>query len=259
MGCAGPFHWLAIATLLSVVGWLPAVASASTSTPTTSIADLNKALEQGELSCGQIVEFALADIERLASLNAFITVDRTGARAAARRLDESHRQGVVARPLHCIPVAVKDNIHVAGLPNSGGNASVSRLRPRGGRSRGGSTEGRRSCRAGQDQHARTGIRNHGSQCRLRCGRKRTRPSRDLRRQQQRYSSGGSGWNGSGRAGYGHRGKQPDPGGTQWDCRIQTDPGPVSGHRAPAHFPYPGHDRTHGPYGGGCCAAGPDHG
>ena len=75
---------------------------------------------RGDLSSERLVELALAAIQRRASLNAYICVDGEGALQQARRLDGLRSRGTVLGPLHGIPIAVKDNIHVAGLPNTAG-------------------------------------------------------------------------------------------------------------------------------------------
>ena len=93
--------------------------AATTNTPAT-IADLQRSMVRGDLSSERLVELALAAIQRLASLNAFISVNREGAAQQAKRLDDMRRRGTVLGPLHGIPIAVKDNIHVAGLPNTAG-------------------------------------------------------------------------------------------------------------------------------------------
>lgn len=64
--------------------------------------------------------FAAID-EHNARTNAFILVDREGARAAAKTADEELACGVDRGPLHGMPISVKDLIDVAGQPTTAGS------------------------------------------------------------------------------------------------------------------------------------------
>ncbi|MGB8436452.1 MAG: amidase, partial [Burkholderiales bacterium] len=73
-------------------------------------------------SCAQdLVASRLRDIEAMnPRLNAFVCIDAAGAQAAARSSDERWHRGASWGPLDGIPLAVKDNIDVAGLPAAAG-------------------------------------------------------------------------------------------------------------------------------------------
>ncbi len=89
-----------------------------------SIDALVLAMSEGRVTSQALVEHALAKAATYQSLNVFITLDAEGAMAAARNCDELMANNVSLGPLHGIPVVVKDNIHVAGLPNTAGTAGL---------------------------------------------------------------------------------------------------------------------------------------
>ena len=85
------------------------------------IAALAGALERGEITAEDATRAFLARIEaRDSALRAFIRVMRDEALAAARASDERRRAGAGKGTLDGIPLAIKDNIDVAGVPTSGG-------------------------------------------------------------------------------------------------------------------------------------------
>ena len=97
-----------------------------------SILDLQQALEEGRVTSRQLVDLYL---ERIAAydgagpeLNAITRLNpRAGEEAAA--LDLERAAGTVRGPLHGIPVLMKDNYDVAGMPTTGSSLALSGLRP----------------------------------------------------------------------------------------------------------------------------------
>jgi len=79
-------------------------------------------VRSGERTAGEVLEESLAAIEaRNASLNAFVVVDRAGARAAAAAVDAVVRDGRDPGPLAGVPFGVKDLYDLAGTPTARGS------------------------------------------------------------------------------------------------------------------------------------------
>ncbi|WP_432278961.1 amidase family protein [Nocardia brasiliensis] len=76
-------------------------------------------LEQGALSSRELVGATLDGIDDAADLNAFTRVFHEQARAEAVERDRERAAGPVG-PLHGIPIAVKDEIDIAGFVTSFG-------------------------------------------------------------------------------------------------------------------------------------------
>ena len=86
-----------------------------------SVVDAAAAIRAGRLSCVALVESCLERIDVAdGAIQAWVTVDRSGAREVARALDAEARAGRVRGPLHGVPVGLKDIIHAAGLKTTAG-------------------------------------------------------------------------------------------------------------------------------------------
>ncbi|HET7414081.1 MAG TPA: amidase, partial [Arthrobacter sp.] len=80
-----------------------------------SLAQAAAGLARGDVSSSELTEACLAKIDELdGDLRAFITVDPERARHQAHRADDQISDGENRGPLHGIPVALKDNLSVAG-------------------------------------------------------------------------------------------------------------------------------------------------
>jgi len=93
------------------------------------IASLLTLIKSDRSNSVTIVADAIARTDQFASLNAFITLDAEGAAKKAEELDRMRADGQVAGPLLGIPIVVKDNIHVAGLPNTAGTPGLKNFVP----------------------------------------------------------------------------------------------------------------------------------
>jgi amidase len=83
---------------------------------------------RGVLTCHDIAASVLARIDALdARLRVFITVNPR-LLDDAQRLDAERERGAL-RPLHCIPVAVKDNFNTADLRTTGGSVLLAGVVP----------------------------------------------------------------------------------------------------------------------------------
>lgn len=85
------------------------------------IAAVDEPHRRAEISAIELTETLLARIERYQpALNAFITITPELARADAVRVDEARRQGTPT-VLDGMPIAVKDNVDVGGVPTTVGS------------------------------------------------------------------------------------------------------------------------------------------
>jgi amidase len=98
-----------------------------------TIAQTHRAFASGELSCAELIAGYLERIntydDQGPELNAIITLN-SRAMEVATDLDMLYAANPeTVRPLHCIPVIVKDNFDTADLPTTGGSVTLSESYP----------------------------------------------------------------------------------------------------------------------------------
>jgi mandelamide amidase len=92
----------------------------------TGLLDAVRELRAGRTTGRALTERALDLVARHAGHNAVITL---AAERARREADEADRRSTDAGPLRGVPVVVKDNIHVAGMPNTAATPGLAGLVP----------------------------------------------------------------------------------------------------------------------------------
>lgn len=91
-----------------------------------TIADIHRAFRSGKLTCRQLVEAYLKRIaayDQVTKLNAIVVIN-PNALAEADKLDAEFKRTKKLRPLHGIPVIVKDNFDTKDLQTTGGSAAL---------------------------------------------------------------------------------------------------------------------------------------
>jgi aspartyl-tRNA(Asn)/glutamyl-tRNA(Gln) amidotransferase subunit A len=90
---------------------------AATSVNQVSIASATPAVCSGEVTAEHLLQICLDAIDRQnAEVNAYLSVDREGARARARAIDTSDQAVRQSQPLAGIPFGIKDVLTVEGMP-----------------------------------------------------------------------------------------------------------------------------------------------
>lgn len=85
-----------------------------------TISEFHQGYQEGANSSLQLVQAYLDRIKRLdANTNAITTIN-PNALAIAQALDQEYEETQVLRPLHGVPIIVKDNINTKGLPTTAG-------------------------------------------------------------------------------------------------------------------------------------------
>lgn len=106
----------------------PVALSAAPNLDALTAQEAAAAICAGDFSSEELVRAALARAQQDAALNAFITVDEAGALKAAQASDAERKTGN-CKPLEGVPVAIKDNIEVAGIPSTAGTPALADFVP----------------------------------------------------------------------------------------------------------------------------------
>jgi mandelamide amidase len=88
------------------------------------------AIKSGSLTAEAYVSTLLARAKLLSGLNTVITLNETGALAAAKAIDAKRLSGQALPALAGLPILVKDNINTQDLPTSGGTPALKAFRPK---------------------------------------------------------------------------------------------------------------------------------
>ncbi|WP_336015142.1 indoleacetamide hydrolase [Acinetobacter pittii] len=94
-----------------------------------SVDVITKLIHERKVSCEELVHHYFAAIEKQQSLNAFISTDKASAIQQAQYWDKYLLSGKPCPALMGILIAVKDNIHVVGFPNSAGTPALADFKP----------------------------------------------------------------------------------------------------------------------------------
>lgn len=103
-------------------GLAPGSESATADWSRASLTETANAIAAGQTTARDVVEACLDRIERLnGTLNCFVDVDGSGARAAADAADGARRRGMALGPLHGVPMAHKDMYYRQGKVSACGS------------------------------------------------------------------------------------------------------------------------------------------
>jgi amidase len=115
------------ASMIPVLAWQrPAQNQMKLELNETTIADIHRAIRSGKITCRRLVEAYLKRIDaydQSTKLNSIVIVNPQ-ALAEADRLDEEFKRTKKLRPLHGIPVIVKDNYDTKDLQTAGGSLAL---------------------------------------------------------------------------------------------------------------------------------------
>ncbi len=110
----------ALIVILGISGCQAPKHSAPIDLTELTIADIHRAYTEGTFNSQQLVASYLERIEKFdEEINAITTIN-PNALLMAKELDEAYQKTKVLRPLHGIPIIVKDNINTKGLPTTAG-------------------------------------------------------------------------------------------------------------------------------------------
>ena len=104
-------------------------ASAAGAAELPTLAEAAASVCKGSAKSEQLVAAAVERAKAASALNAIITLDESDATAAAQTIDKSARTSR-CRPLAGVPIVVKDNIQVAGLPSTAGTPALKGFVPK---------------------------------------------------------------------------------------------------------------------------------
>ncbi len=94
-----------------------------------TVSDLAVAIRKGGLTAMDVAGAVIDRVNAAGVLEAFITFEAGGLREAAASADRARKRGDDLGPLHGVPIALKDNIEVAGFPSTGGTPALRNFRP----------------------------------------------------------------------------------------------------------------------------------
>src|SRR5262245_13538152 len=119
----------ALVGLVVAAGSHPARAQTAPDLDTLTAAQAAADICAGKITSTALTSAAIARAKANTKLNAFITLDEAGAMKAAAAFDASRKKGT-CKPLGGVPVVIKDNIEVAGLPSTAGTPALKNFVPK---------------------------------------------------------------------------------------------------------------------------------
>jgi amidase len=98
-----------------------------------SISQIQAALKSGKLTCTELVDAYLARIaaydKQGPALNAVLTINPAARDIAAAKDAEFRKTHKTSGPLHCIPIAAKDNYNTTDMPTTGASEALKGVMP----------------------------------------------------------------------------------------------------------------------------------